>query len=80
MGHLEGNSLLHNLQYGFWYMRSCETQLLQFVDDLIIGVCDGDQFDSTIIDFSTVFNVVPHVRAPISNARALWNKQQHPVA
>ena len=60
MEHLESNSLLRDLQHGFQHMslRSCETQLLQFVDDLARGVCDGDQFDLAIMDFSKAFDIV----------------------
>ena len=41
-------------------MRSCETHLLQFIDDLARGVCDGDQFDLAIMDFSKAFDIVPY--------------------
>jgi hypothetical protein len=32
--HLESNSLLYDLQHGFRHSRSCETQLLSFVQEL----------------------------------------------
>ena len=74
MEHLEGNGLLSNLQHGFRHRKSCETQLLQFIDDLARGVCDGDQFDRAIMDFSNAFDP----GSPISKARPLWNKRKHP--
>ena len=43
-------------------MRSRETQLLQFIDDLARGVCvcDGDQFDLAIMEFSKAIDAIPH--------------------
>ena len=52
MEYFEGNDLFSNFQHGFRHMRSCETQLLQSIDDLVRGVCDGNQFDRAIMDFS----------------------------
>ena len=60
MEHLEGNSLLSDLQHGFRHMRSCKTQLLQFIDDLARGACDGDQFDPSIMDFLKAFDIILH--------------------
>ena len=34
LNHLESNSLLYDLQHGFRHSRSCETQLLSFVQEL----------------------------------------------
>ena len=58
MEHFEGNGLLSDPQRGFRHMGSCETQLLQFVDDLARGVCNGNQFDLAIMDFSKAFDVI----------------------
>ena len=62
MDHLENNNILSDYQHGFRRKRSCETQLLLFIDELAKGMCDGDQYDVAIMDFSKAFDVVPHER------------------
>jgi hypothetical protein len=39
LNHLENNSLLYDLQHGFRYSRSCETQLLSLGQWLYVGWC-----------------------------------------
>ena len=34
MSHLENNKILYNLQHGFRKARSCETQLIDFIQEL----------------------------------------------
>jgi hypothetical protein len=62
IGHLEVNNILSDAQHGFRARRSCETQLTEFVDDLARSMCDGQQIDLAILDFSKAFDVVPHQR------------------
>jgi hypothetical protein len=35
MSHLENNKILYNLQHGFRKARSCETQLIDFIQNRI---------------------------------------------
>lgn len=62
MCHLEAHNLLTDYQHGFRAKRSCETQLLCFIDDLAQNMCDGHQVDIAVMDFSKAFDVVPHER------------------
>ena len=62
MNHLEDNDLLSDNQHGFRKKRSCESQLLMFVDELAREMCDGNQLDVAVMDFSKAFDVVPHQR------------------
>ena len=62
MCHLEDNNILTDAQHGFRSKRSCETQLIELVDDLARNMCDGQQIDLAILDFSKAFDVVPHQR------------------
>ena len=62
MDHLESNNLLSDFQHGFRQLRSCETQLLLFIDEMAKSMCDGEQTDIAIMDFSKAFDVVPHER------------------
>ena len=62
MRHLETNNLLTNAQHGFRTMRSCETQIMNFTQELIKGFKDGKQYDVNIMDFSKAFDRVPHER------------------
>jgi hypothetical protein len=60
--YLETNGLLSDSQHGFRQLRSCETQLLLFIDELARSMCEGDQVDVAVMDFSKAFDVVPHER------------------
>jgi hypothetical protein len=62
LNHLENNSLLYDLQHGFRYSRSCETQLLSFVQELAANSDKNIQTDLIIMDFAKVFDKVPHQR------------------
>ncbi len=58
--HLESNHILTDDQHGFRHRRSCETQLILFVDELLQGMCEGKQMDAVVMDFSKAFDMVPH--------------------
>ena len=60
--HLENNSLLYDLQHGFRHSRSCETQLLSFVQELATNSDNNIQTDLIIMDFAKAFDKVPHQR------------------
>ena len=62
MPHLEANDILYGLQHGFRKNRSCETQLLEFVTDLIDIKRNIKQIDVIVMDFSKAFDKVPHNR------------------
>ena len=65
--HLALDSILADCQHGFRSQRSCETQLVQFVHDIISNL-DGavnrghKQTDLIIMDFEMAFDKVPHRR------------------
>ena len=62
MAHLNSNKLLYDKQHGFRSERSCETQLLEFTDDVLKTLRDRKQCDAIIMDFSKVFDKVSHDR------------------
>ena len=62
MNHLEENKLLCDNQHGSRKMHSCESQLIQFVDELAQSLVRGRQVDVAVMDFSKAFAVVPHQR------------------
>jgi hypothetical protein len=62
LSHLENNSLLYDLQHGFRHSRSCETQLLSFVQELATNSDNNIQTDLIIMDFAKAFDKVPHQR------------------
>ena len=57
---LERHNILSDHQHGFRKRRSCETQLIQAVDDLANCLNDGGQIDAVLLDFSKAFDKVPH--------------------
>ena len=60
MRHLEGNNILYDKQHGFRCKRSCETQLLELVEDLHRSTNTGKRTDLIIMDFSKAFDKVSH--------------------
>ena len=60
MNHAERNNILYPLQHGFRSKRSCETQLLECINDLSKNLEDGKQTDLLILDFSKAFDKVSH--------------------
>ena len=62
MQHASRNSIFYALQHGFRDRRSCETQLLEFVQDVVTNMQDGAQSDVCVLDFSKAFDKVGHQR------------------
>ena len=62
MSHLEERGLLTDSQHGFRTRRSCETQILNFTQELLKGMSGGQQYDVNVMDFSKAFDRVPHHR------------------
>jgi hypothetical protein len=60
MSHLDKHNILHSLQHGFRAKLSCETQLLEFADDIFKSLRDNSQSDVVIMDFSKAFDKVSH--------------------
>lgn len=58
--HLSAHDILYDLQHGFREKRSCETQLIQLVDDLSRKMVSGHQVDLILLDFSKAFDKVSH--------------------
>ena len=63
MAHLDRNNLLFQNQHGFRSRVSCETQLIQFTQDLYDTLNkQGGQADVIVMDFSKAFDKVDHQR------------------
>ena len=60
MTHSDKHNILYPLQHGFRKNRSCETQLLEFVDDVTKNMENSKQTDVLIMDFSKAFDKVSH--------------------
>ena len=58
--HFTRYNILYDLQHGFRERRSCETQLIQLVDDLARTLVAGQQSDLILLDFSKAFDKVSH--------------------
>ncbi len=59
---IEELNFLLDCQHGFCSQRSYETQLITFVQDLLLNMSGGSQTDVILMDFSKTFNKVPHRR------------------
>ena len=57
---IEGNNLLNPNQHGFRSGRSCLTQLLHHIDDIINDLCNDSNADVIYLDFSKAFDKVDH--------------------
>jgi ribonuclease P/MRP protein subunit RPP40 len=58
MRHLDKHNILYKLQHGFRSKFSCETQLLEFTDSIFKSLCNNQQSDVIIMDFSKAFDKV----------------------
>ena len=58
MNHADNHNILYPLQHGFCSKRFCETQLIEFVDDITNNMSAGKQTDILIMDFSKAFDKV----------------------
>ena len=56
--HLNQHNVLYDLQHGFRERRSCETKLIQLVEDLGRQLVTG--IDLILLDFSKAFDKVSH--------------------
>lgn len=56
MSHLEAKNTLYPLQHWFRENRSCESQLLEFITDLIDTPQNAKQTDIIVLDFSKAFD------------------------
>ena len=62
MRHASTHNILYHLQHGFRDKRSCETQLLQFQNDIVANMNNGKQTDVIVMDFAKAFDKVGHRR------------------
>jgi hypothetical protein len=60
MDYLDSNNILTDRQHGFRRGRSCETQLMEFVDELVSYMEGGGQADVLIMDFAKAFDKCNH--------------------
>ena len=62
INHLEANNILADHQHGFRKHRSCETKLVNTIEDIARSVDKRQQVDMLVLDFSKAFDTVPHQR------------------
>ena len=62
INHLEKNNILYDFQHGFRQSRSCETQLISFIQELAANNNNNTQIYLIIMDFAKAFDKVPHKR------------------
>ena len=62
MKFFEGHHILSDFQHGFRKNRSCEPQLILTINDLAKALDNSQQIDGILLDFSKVFDKVPHRR------------------
>ncbi len=63
VAHLETNNLILSSQHGFMKVRSCATNLLEFLETATAVLDEGNPFDIVYLDFAKAFDKVP--RAPL---------------
>ena len=62
VSHLKKYNLIVESQHGFTKGRSCLTNLLTFLEDVIHSVDPGIPVDVIYLDFAKAFDKVPHLR------------------
>ena len=60
MTYADQHQILNPLQHGFRKGLSCDTQLVEFIDDITNNLDVGRQTDCLIMDFSKAFDKVSH--------------------
>ena len=58
--HFNKHNILYELQHGFREKRSCETQLIMLIHELLQNKQKGKQSDLILLDFSKAFDKVSH--------------------
>ena len=61
MTHTNMHNILYPLQHGFHVRRSCETQLIDLVNDIANNMQSGLQTDICVLDFAKSFDEVSHI-------------------
>jgi hypothetical protein len=56
------NRMINSSQFGFLPGRSCELQLIEFLDRISVMLDQGDAVDVVYLDFKKAFDTVPHRR------------------
>jgi hypothetical protein len=60
MQHFDSHDILVDNQHAFRKNRSCETQLINTINDWASSLDKCHQVDSFVLDFEKVFDTVPH--------------------
>jgi hypothetical protein len=60
MKHADSQKILYPFQHGFRRGLSCETQLIELIDDVTVNMDEGKQTDCLVMDFSKAFDKVSH--------------------
>ena len=60
--HLEDNNLLSQHQHGFRRMRSCQSNLLDSLEEWTQILDEGKELDIIYLDYQKAFDTVPHKR------------------
>ena len=55
-------TISYDLQHGFCDRRSCETQLLELIEDLARNMTEGKQIHLILLDFSKALDKVNHLK------------------
>ena len=64
MSHLESNDIINSAQHGFRPEYSSTSQLIKIVKHLAKDTDSQKQIDMIFLDFSKVFDTVPHQHLP----------------
>ena len=60
--HLERNEVISDVQHGFVQGKSCQTQLLTFIEEWTKWMEERKPFDCLYFDYRKAFDSVPHMR------------------
>ena len=62
ISHLNKYALIHSSQHGFTAGKSCQTNLIEYLNTLTTLVDEGHNIDVVYLDFAKAFDKVPHQR------------------
>ena len=70
--HMSRNNIFSPFQHGFISGKSCNTQLLEFLDEITEALDQGEDVDIIYLDFNKAFDKLSH-KGLMKKTMGLWN-------
>ena len=75
MRHLDNKQLIKPSQHGFLQGRSCQSNLLEFLERVTDDTDRGTNTDVAYLDFAQIFDKVSHAIKTAGQDESTWSQQ-----